>query len=254
MKNYRYFRGHHLPTIQSAVKMDKRSWPPQGYYKSIETAAISLDRQFCDRKPDVVGIYQAERIVAKKSTTKSLCSWSVARLLPQREHMGAKSSPTIWADRRIWKSWPRPNTCRRSHRADHPRVWEGNEKSTSTWGVDRDSSWCRPFPISEPTSAPPTESNRNHRPRTRRSWSSHVWGTDDQQQWEPMPAGSCSWPSECCNLIHPPFIAMERKIPVLWKAFASSLEKSTSLQGIEGINQDKIKKNGSFRSHQVKKS
>ena len=48
------------------MKMEKRSRPPQGYYKCLETAAIPRDRIFCDRKPDVLGIYQAERIVAKK--------------------------------------------------------------------------------------------------------------------------------------------------------------------------------------------
>jgi len=46
--------------------MEKRCRPPQGHYKSLETAAIFRDRILCDRKPDVLGIYQAERIVAKK--------------------------------------------------------------------------------------------------------------------------------------------------------------------------------------------
>ena len=66
IKNYKYSSCHHSATIQFAVKMEKRSRPPQGYYKSLETAAISRDRIFWVRKPDVIGIYQAERIVAKK--------------------------------------------------------------------------------------------------------------------------------------------------------------------------------------------
>lgn len=47
-------------------KIQKRSRPPQGYYKILENAAIARDRKICDRNPDVLGIYQAERIVAKK--------------------------------------------------------------------------------------------------------------------------------------------------------------------------------------------
>lgn len=47
-------------------KIQKRSRPPQSYYKILENAAIARDRKICDRNPDVLGIYQAERIVAKK--------------------------------------------------------------------------------------------------------------------------------------------------------------------------------------------
>ena len=47
-------------------KIQKRSRPPQGYYKFLENTPIARDRIMCDRNPDVLGIYQAERIVAKK--------------------------------------------------------------------------------------------------------------------------------------------------------------------------------------------
>ena len=46
--------------------MEKRSRPPQGYYKSLETPAISRAGIMCDNRPDVLGVYQAELIVAKK--------------------------------------------------------------------------------------------------------------------------------------------------------------------------------------------
>lgn len=47
-------------------KIPKRSCPPQGYYKILEHAVIARDRKICDRNPDVLGIYQDERVVAKK--------------------------------------------------------------------------------------------------------------------------------------------------------------------------------------------
>ena len=46
--------------------MEKRCRPPQGYYKSLETPAISRAGIMYDDRPDVHGVYQAERIVAKK--------------------------------------------------------------------------------------------------------------------------------------------------------------------------------------------
>ena len=64
--NYTFSSSIHWGIIQFAVKMEKRTRPPQGYYKSLETASISCERMLCDRKPEVLGIYQAERIVAKK--------------------------------------------------------------------------------------------------------------------------------------------------------------------------------------------
>ena len=45
--------------------MRKRSRPPQGFYKSIETPSISRGRK-CGRKPEVLGTFEAERIMAKK--------------------------------------------------------------------------------------------------------------------------------------------------------------------------------------------
>ena len=45
--------------------MEKRCRPPQGYYKSLETTVLSRSRM-CDRKPEVIGVFDAERIVAKK--------------------------------------------------------------------------------------------------------------------------------------------------------------------------------------------
>ena len=46
--------------------MEKRCLPPQGYYKSLETAVLSRDRKKCNKRPDVLGIFQAERIAGKK--------------------------------------------------------------------------------------------------------------------------------------------------------------------------------------------
>ena len=46
--------------------MEKRCRPPQGYYKNLETALLSRDREKCNKRPDILGIYQAERIVGKK--------------------------------------------------------------------------------------------------------------------------------------------------------------------------------------------
>ena len=45
--------------------MEKRCRPPQGYYKSLETTELSRPRM-CDKKPEVLGVFDAERIVAKK--------------------------------------------------------------------------------------------------------------------------------------------------------------------------------------------
>ena len=46
-------------------KMEKRCRPPQGYYKSLESTELSRPRM-CDKKPEVLGVFDAERIVAKK--------------------------------------------------------------------------------------------------------------------------------------------------------------------------------------------
>lgn len=46
--------------------MEKRCRPPQGYYKSLETAVLSRDRKKCNKRLDVLVIYQAEPIVGKK--------------------------------------------------------------------------------------------------------------------------------------------------------------------------------------------
>lgn len=45
--------------------MEKRCRPPQGFYKSLETTELSRPRM-CGRKPEVLGVFDAERIVAKK--------------------------------------------------------------------------------------------------------------------------------------------------------------------------------------------
>ena len=45
--------------------MEKRCRPPQGYYKSLESTELSRPRM-CDKKPEVLGVFDAERIVAKK--------------------------------------------------------------------------------------------------------------------------------------------------------------------------------------------
>ena len=45
--------------------MEKRSRPPQGFYKSIETPSIPRRRK-CESKPEVLGTFEAERIMAKK--------------------------------------------------------------------------------------------------------------------------------------------------------------------------------------------
>ena len=46
-------------------KTATRGRPPQGYYKSLESTELSRPRM-CDKKPEVLGVFDAERIVAKK--------------------------------------------------------------------------------------------------------------------------------------------------------------------------------------------
>ena len=65
-QSYKYSSFLHLATIWFAVTMEKRCRPPPGYYKSLETAVLSRDRKKSSKRPDVLGIYQAERIVGKK--------------------------------------------------------------------------------------------------------------------------------------------------------------------------------------------
>ena len=45
--------------------MEKRRRPPSGYYRNLETTVLSRS-QMCDRKPEVVGVFDAERIIAEK--------------------------------------------------------------------------------------------------------------------------------------------------------------------------------------------
>ena len=52
--------------VKNEKTMAKRSRPPQGFYKSIETPSIPRGRKVCERKPEVLGTYEAERIMAKK--------------------------------------------------------------------------------------------------------------------------------------------------------------------------------------------
>ena len=57
--------GNIFDRAATTEKMEKRCRPPQGYYKSLETTVLSRSRM-CDRKPEVIGVFDAERIVAKK--------------------------------------------------------------------------------------------------------------------------------------------------------------------------------------------
>ena len=59
------FRKQHFVRAAATEKMEKRCRPPQGYYKTLETFVVSRTRKR-DRKLEVPGVYDAERIVAKK--------------------------------------------------------------------------------------------------------------------------------------------------------------------------------------------
>ena len=70
--------------------MEKRSRPPQGFYKSIETPLIPRCRKVCERKPEVLSTFEAERIMAKKIVNGRpyyMVKWC------QRKHLGAERSP-----------------------------------------------------------------------------------------------------------------------------------------------------------------
>ena len=48
-------------------KMEKRDRPLKGFYKSLEGPVDFLvDRSRCQKKPNILGVFQAERVVAKK--------------------------------------------------------------------------------------------------------------------------------------------------------------------------------------------
>ena len=54
-----------LDTI--VYKVGKRDRPPKGFYNSLEEPVDFLvDRSRCEKKTDILGICQAERVVAKK--------------------------------------------------------------------------------------------------------------------------------------------------------------------------------------------
>ena len=54
--------------------MEKRSRPPQGFYKSIETPSIPrAGLKVCERNPEVLGTFQAECIMAKKIPNGRSC-------------------------------------------------------------------------------------------------------------------------------------------------------------------------------------
>ena len=57
------FSKHHFIRAAATEKMEKRCRPPQGFYKNLETIVVSRARM-CDRKPEVLGVYDAERIIA----------------------------------------------------------------------------------------------------------------------------------------------------------------------------------------------
>ena len=59
------FSKQHFIRAASPEKMEKRCRPPRGYYKNLETFVVSRARTF-DRKPEVLGVYDAGRIVAKE--------------------------------------------------------------------------------------------------------------------------------------------------------------------------------------------
>lgn len=48
-------------------KMEKRDRPLKGFYKSLEGPVDFLvDRSRCQKKPTILRVFQAERVVAKK--------------------------------------------------------------------------------------------------------------------------------------------------------------------------------------------
>ena len=67
--------------------MEKRYRPPQGYYKSLETTVLSRSR-ICDRKPHLLGVFEAERIFAKK-----ICSGKPLLMI---KWQGYSSSQKTW--------------------------------------------------------------------------------------------------------------------------------------------------------------
>jgi len=84
--------------------MEKRSRPPQGYHKNLATTSISCARLKCVRKREVLGLFEAEQIVAKKMREgKSVyrVEWhgSMAWISRQPEHVGAEGPSTNRVDR-----------------------------------------------------------------------------------------------------------------------------------------------------------
>ena len=59
-------------------KMEKRDRPPKGFYKSLEGPVDFLvDRSRCQKKPNILGVFQAERVVAKKIRNEKPSLWFI---------------------------------------------------------------------------------------------------------------------------------------------------------------------------------
>ena len=109
-------------------KMEKRDRPPKGFYKSLEGPVDFLvDRSRCQKKPTILRVFQAERVVAKKIESGK------PGLPHEWKHMGTQSSHANRDDRGLWKSRSWPSSCTRSPRKDWSRVWKGIESSSSVW-------------------------------------------------------------------------------------------------------------------------
>ena len=108
------FSEHHIIRAAVTEKMEKRCRPPQGYYKNLETFVVSRARM-CDRKPEVLGVYDAETSNARgngvtntiacgflqlvSNIIREMLAWRTSKAMlgcPRTSRQCQSASPFIW--------------------------------------------------------------------------------------------------------------------------------------------------------------
>lgn len=160
--------------------MEKRSLPPQGYYKNLATTSISCAWLKYSRKRVVLGLLEAEPIVAKDMWWQICLHNEMVWIL--RQPAESPSANRLDLDLRF--PWPCSRSRRGGPRKDRPRVWKKVKSSSSTWGVDRDSPWCGAAPLPKPFGRNSSCTCRHQRRRgLTRCWPRSLRRADYQCQW-----------------------------------------------------------------------
>ena len=164
-------------------RMGKRSRPPQGYYKSLEASAVSRAGIVCESRPEVLVVYRAERIVAKK-----IRNGKALFMVKWQGYCASENTlePKPRLPRELIESFESPDPYPVRVEEARERIALVFERGMKVPLQDEGSIEIRHdvvrvlFPnLPAHIQLKPTGSYRNQRPRVRRRWTRSVHGTDN---------------------------------------------------------------------------